>query len=89
MRDEIRRYLLTHRASKGVSNLSDSDSLLETGVIDSLAMVDLIAHIEKTYGISIGEDDMVPENFDSIDAIVSYIEQRRGEGNPPLPSSPK
>jgi acyl carrier protein len=59
--------------------LSDQDSLLETGVIDSLAMVDLIAHLEKTYGISIGEDDMVPENFDSIDSIASYVERRRGK----------
>jgi acyl carrier protein len=79
MRDEIRRYLLTHRASKEVTALSDQDSLLETGVIDSLAMVDLIAHLEKTYGISIGEDDMVPENFDSIDSIASYVERRRGK----------
>lgn len=58
--------------------LSDRDSLLEAGIIDSVMMLDLIAYLEKAHGISVGEDDMVPENFDSIEAIARYVERRRG-----------
>ena len=73
MKDEIRNYLLQHSATGGVTKLSDAESLLVAGVIDSAAMVDLIVFLEKTYGITIDEDDMIPENFDSIDAIAAYV----------------
>ena len=79
LKAEIRNYLMTHRASKEVGSISDDGSLLEAGVIDSLAMVDLISHLQKTYDITIPEDDMTPENFDSITAIASYVESRRGK----------
>jgi len=77
MKDEIRSYLLSNNATGRIEDFSDGDSLLEAGVIDSMTMVGLIAFLEETYGISIGEDDMIPENFDSIDAIATYIEGRR------------
>jgi len=76
IRKQIRDYLLLHRASDEPGDFSDNDSLLELGVIDSLVMIDLIAHIESTYSIKIDEDDMVPEHFDSIDAIVAYIQAK-------------
>jgi len=79
MNDEIREYLLSHGANEDVGEIADGDSLLELGVVDSMAMVDLIAHIETTYGIVVDEDDMTPENFDSIEAIVAYVGQKREE----------
>ena len=77
MKEEIRAYLASHRATDGADHLRDNESLLEAGVIDSMAMVDLIAHLENTYSITVDEDDMVPENFDSVDAIVSYVTAKR------------
>ena len=76
MNDEIRTYLMAHRANQNIETFSDADSLLEMGVIDSMTMVDLITHLETTYKISIDEDDMMPENFDSIGAIVGYVESK-------------
>lgn len=79
MRDDIRTYLMANRATQSVTEFSDQESLLESGVIDSMAMVDLISHLESEYSIEIDEDDMVPENFDTVDAIVAYLESKRGE----------
>ena len=79
MKDEIRQYLMEHRASEDAWDFSDGDSLLELSVIDSLVMVDLIVYLEKTYNITIDEDDMVPENFDSVAAIVAYVRRRQAE----------
>ena len=73
MRQDIRDYLMAHRASQTIDDFSDNESLLEAGVIDSMTMVDLIVHLEKRYGINIDEDDMTPENFDSIEAIEAYV----------------
>ena len=74
--DEIRAYLTSIPAAVSMDEVSDSDSLLESGIIDSMSMVDLIAHLEKTYDIQVAEDDMTPENFDSIEAIASYVGAR-------------
>lgn len=77
MKDEIRDYVLSHAAGDGVEGLTDDESLLEAGVIDSTAMVELIDFLESSYKISVGEDDMIPENFDSIAAIVAYVGSKR------------
>lgn len=77
MKEEIRDYLLANRATDGAVDFGDQESLLESGVIDSMAMVDLITHLEKTYSISVDEDDMVPENFDSVDAITAYVTSKQ------------
>ncbi|HUT89225.1 MAG TPA: acyl carrier protein [Thermoguttaceae bacterium] len=79
MKDDIREYLMEHRASEDACEFGDEDSLLELSVIDSLVMVDLIAHLEKAYHITIDEDDMVPENFDSVAAIVAYVRRKQAE----------
>jgi acyl carrier protein len=58
--------------------LADQDSFLEHHVLDSTGFLELIAHLEETYGIKVGDDEMVPENLDSIDAIAAYLARKRG-----------
>ena len=55
---------------------SDDDSLLAAGIIDSMLMVDLIAFLEQEYALQIDEDDMTPENFDSVHAIAEYVRRK-------------
>ncbi len=79
MRAELREFLVNHTTGAEAPEFGDDESLLEAGVIDSMVMVDLIAHLEKSYGITVHEDDMIPENFDSIDAIVAFVTSRCSE----------
>mgnify|MGYP001232477711 CR=1 FL=1 len=62
----------------GGAPLADSDSFLERHVLDSTGFLELIAHLEETYGIKVGDDEMVPENLDSIDAAAAYVTRKRG-----------
>jgi len=78
IQDQIRQYLLAHAADSEVTHIADDESLLEAGVIDSAGMVDLIAFLEGTFGITIDEDDMIPENFDSLGAITAYVTDKAG-----------
>lgn len=55
------------------TEISDGDSLIESGVIDSLGMMELVSKIENRYNIQVDSNDLMPENFDSINAIVNYI----------------
>ena len=58
--------------------LADGDSFLEHHVLDSTGFLELISHLEETYAIKVGDDEMVPENLDSIDAIAAYLARKRG-----------
>lgn len=54
-------------------NLDEADSLLEGGIIDSTGVLELVAFIEETYSIKVEDEEIVPENLDSIQAITIYI----------------
>ena len=72
------RSILTEVGSLADLNaVGSEESLLERGVLDSAAMIDLIEKLEDSYGVSIEEDELVPENFDSIRAIASFVAEKR------------
>ena len=52
---------------------ADTDSLLETGVLDSTGILELIEFLEDRYGISIGDQETIPENLGSIANISRYV----------------
>jgi acyl carrier protein len=58
------------------ASLSEKESLLETGVIDSTGVLELIAFIEETYGIKVEDEEIIPENLDTILDITYFIEQK-------------
>ena len=57
----------------GGAKLSDSDSLLEAGIIDSTGVLELVAFLEAEFEIRMADSDIVPANLDSIKAIVTYV----------------
>lgn len=56
--------------------LPDNESLVEGGVIDSTGVLQLVAFLERQCGITITDDEIIPENLDSIDRIVSFAERK-------------
>jgi len=74
VRSSIRNFL-KNAAPKGV-NFSDSENLLTKGVIDSLRMLDMMNFLEEQFRLKVDEDDLMPENFESIDAITRFVEER-------------
>jgi len=72
---EIREFLFDVTNNKKV-DLNNDDPLIEKGIIDSMVMLEMIAFIEEKYGIQIEDEEIVPENFDSINKIVAYIREK-------------
>jgi acyl carrier protein len=54
----------------------DDDSFLEEGIVDSLGIMELVLFIEETFGLSIADHDLTPENFDSVNKMANYIQNR-------------
>lgn len=59
-----------------IIKVSDDQSLLEAGIIDSLKMAELLSFIEDRYGIAVDDDELIPENFETLNAIVNFLEQK-------------
>jgi acyl carrier protein len=58
--------------------LDDNDSLLGSGIIDSMGVMEVIAFIETEFGIEVGDDDVTEENLGTIRAISNYVVARPG-----------
>lgn len=56
------------------SAISESESLLDAGLIDSTGVLELVAFLETEFGLQIADADIVPENLDSIATIARYVE---------------
>jgi len=75
-RDAIRQQVIKLAVRRGVdaTGLGDSDVLPETGVLDSVAIMELIIWFESTFDRSVDQSELTLENFGSVDAMVSYLE---------------
>lgn len=76
---EVRRYIEDNfiMGATGVA-LADGDSFLEHHVLDSTGFLELIGHLEESYGLKVLDDEMVPENLDSLESIAAYVARKRG-----------
>ncbi|MBI1929185.1 acyl carrier protein [Candidatus Poribacteria bacterium] len=61
-----------------IIKVEDDQSLLEEGIIDSLKMVELLSFIEGRYGVFVDDDELIPENFETLNAMVNFLEQKTG-----------
>ena len=58
--------------------LTQDASLLDAGIIDSTGVLELVCFLETTFGIEVQDDEMLPENLDSIRAIANYVGRKLG-----------
>jgi acyl carrier protein len=73
---DVREFITLNFPLSAGGELASGDSLLETGVIDSVGVLELIEHLEATYGLQIPDEDVLPENLDSVGAIAGYVSAR-------------
>ena len=73
LRDQIRGLFSEHMNVEVPSHETD---LLESGLLDSMGLVDLLVHIEKTFGLTIGLEDLNVEDFRSVATIAAVVKGR-------------
>ena len=59
------------------ATFSDDDSFLEQGIIDSTGVLELVAFLEEQYEITIADEELVPDNLDSISNLLRFIASKR------------
>jgi acyl carrier protein len=62
--------------------LKDEDSFSDRGIIDSTGILELVAFVETQFGIAVLDEEMIPENLDSLSKLARYVERKqRGDTN--------
>lgn len=74
--ETIREYVIENFLFGDASQLEDDTSFLEHGIIDSTGILELIAFLEETYGIKVEDEELIPENLDSLKKVVQYVERK-------------
>ena len=57
-------------------DLSEDDSFLDAGVVDSVGVLELVTYVEETFAIQVADEEVVPENFDSLARLSAYIDRK-------------
>lgn len=77
IKTKIKQHIAKNILFSGEDFAPDDDaSFLEQGIIDSLGFMELVAFVEKEYGIRVEAQDLVPDNFDSVNKLSRYVSSR-------------
>ena len=69
----LKRFILQRFPLAKKAGLDGDTALLEGGIIDSLGILELVTFIEEEFAISVVDEELVPENFSSIDRLVAFV----------------
>lgn len=76
IRQEIHDYLVRELAAERDSFASD-ENLLAQGIIDSMGILNLVGFLETRFAIKTTEEDLIPENFETLEALRAFVERKR------------
>jgi len=74
IRDLIHNNFIYTNSGNG---LADDQSFLDSGIIDSTGVLELISFVEETFDIEIEDDETIPENLDSLDRLARFIQSKK------------
>ena len=72
-REQIRAFIIENFLFGDRNGLQDDDSFREKGIIDSTGILELIAFLEQESGMRIEDDEIIPENLDSVNRIEHFM----------------
>jgi acyl carrier protein len=76
---QVREFVCQNFYVADPASFGDSTSFLEHGIVDSTAILEVVAFLEERFQIQIDDADFIPENLDSLDRIEAFVARKRGE----------
>ena len=74
--NEITNFLREKFPLARKRNINENTPLLESGIVDSMGILDLVAFLEQRYSVAVGDDELIPENFNNISVLTTFVEQK-------------
>lgn len=76
LESKIRQFIADKFLFGDDRQLSDNGSLLDAGIVDSTGILEIVAHLEGHYGIKVNNDELIPENLDTITSIAVFLKNK-------------
>jgi len=76
-RAQIRAFVRRRFPAAVAAGMKDDDPLLDSGILDSLGILDLVTFLEKTFGIRVGDEELNPANFGTITSVARFVASKR------------
>ena len=73
----IRQFIIENFLFEEDENLQEDSSFLENGIIDSTGILELVTFLEETFEITVEDEELIPENLDSIGNVVNYLQKKQ------------
>jgi acyl carrier protein len=77
IKGKVRQFIISNFYVADPASLADGTSLLESGTVDSTGILEVIAFIEDEFQIKVEDQEMVPENLDSVNNLEKYVAKKR------------
>ena len=71
----IREFVLQKFPLARKRKVANNDNLLESGIIDSLGVLDLVAFLQQEFAVAVADEDLTPENFQNIECMARFVER--------------
>ena len=79
VRNQIREFVQELASAKGISSFTDQEALLDSGILDSLSIFRLVAFLEETFRVKIGDQEITADNLKNVDIIEQLVLSKQGK----------
>jgi len=73
---EVRNFVVENFLFGNANGLEDDTSFLEAGILDSTGVLEVVAFLEQQFGVRVDDDELTPENLDSIASIGAFVSRK-------------
>lgn len=78
LKEQVRQFIVSNFYVADPASLNDDASLLDAGIVDSTGVLEVITFIEGTFGITVEDSEMLPENLDAVNRITAFVQKKKG-----------
>lgn len=79
LNDEIRNFVVENFLFGDAEGLTDDSSFIREGIVDSTGILQLVAHLQERYQITVADEELIPENLDSVGRVAAFVAAKKGE----------
>ena len=79
LKEQVRQFIVSNFYVADPASLNDDASLLDAGIVDSTGVLEVITFIEGTFGVTVEDSEMLPENLDAVNRIAAFVQKKKGK----------
>ena len=81
VREQLKQFVIENFLFGQQTDFRDDESFLESGIIDSTGVLELVTFVEEGFGIKVQDSDLIPDNLDSIERLTAFVQRRLSPTN--------